>query len=195
MDSASHHEGAGGAKAAQRRHLLALRQQFVASAGFAAAAESLARHLTDVLDQLEPACLGLFWPVRSEFNAAGAVGADSRLADLALALPFVRREPREMHYRRWNRAPPTLRDDAGIPTSDGAPVVPDVLVVPCVGFTAAAYRLGYGGGYFDRWLAAHPQVTTVGVAWSFAQIAATEFAAEAHDKPLDVVVTEHGVAS
>ena len=56
-------------------------------------------------------------------------------------------------------------DDAASPAA-GAVVVPDVLLVPCVGFAAGNYRLGYGGGYFDRYLARHPHVTTMGVAWS-----------------------------
>ena len=80
----------------------------------------------------------------------------------------------------------------GIGASDGAEVVPDVLLVPCVGFTEAGYRLGYGGGYYDRWLAAHPGATAIGVAWSFSRIDPASFAAEPHDVPLTLVVTEHG---
>ncbi len=98
-----------------------------------------------------------------------------------------------MHYRLWNREPPTLLDECRIPACEGAPVVPDVVLVPCVGFTREGYRLGYGGGYFDRWLAAHPHVTAVGVAWSVAEIDTSSFAAEAHDRPLTLVVTERGV--
>mgnify|MGYP003693774087 CR=1 FL=1 len=69
-----------------------------------------------------------------------------------------------MHYRLWDGQAPRSVDECGIPSSDGAPVAPDVVLVPCVGFTASGFRLGYGGGYFDRWLAAHPQVCAVGVA-------------------------------
>jgi 5-formyltetrahydrofolate cyclo-ligase len=67
------------------------------------------------------------------------------------------------------------------------------VLVPCVGFTAAGYRLGYGGGYFDRWLALHSHVTTVGVAWASAQLDDATFVPEAHDLPLALVVTERGV--
>jgi 5,10-methenyltetrahydrofolate synthetase len=67
-----------------------------------------------------------------------------------------------------------------------------VLVVPCVGFTDAGHRLGYGGGYYDQWLAAHRDVTTVGVAWSFARIDGPAFAAQPHDIALTLVVTEQG---
>jgi 5-formyltetrahydrofolate cyclo-ligase len=71
-------------------------------------------------------------------------------------------------------------------------MVPDVVLVPCVGYTRSGFRLGYGGGYFDRWLADHPQVTAIGVAWSLGEIADDAFAAQAYDLPLRVVLTEHG---
>jgi len=66
--------------------------------------------------------------------------------------------------------------------------------VPCVGFAGGNYRLGYGGGYFDRYLAKHPHVTTVGVAWSFTQLGEADYVAQPHDIPLTLIVTEQGVA-
>ncbi len=98
-----------------------------------------------------------------------------------------------MEFRRWDGAAPALADECGIASSDGAAVVPDVVVVPCVGFTAAGHRLGYGGGYYDRWLGAHRDVVAVGVAWSFAEIDLATFAARPHDIPLAFVVTERGI--
>jgi 5,10-methenyltetrahydrofolate synthetase len=97
-----------------------------------------------------------------------------------------------MEYRRWDGAPPRLVDGCGIPSSDGAVVVPDVVLVPCVGYTDEGHRLGYGGGYFDRWLAQHPEVTSVGVAWSFTEVPATAFAVQPHDIALSLIVTERG---
>ncbi len=176
-----------------RRRLLAERRLFAASPAAAAASEALATAFCRVVADLEPDCLGLYCPVRAEFNAARAVAADPRCADLPLALPYARREGRSMEFRSWDGLPPTCADECGIGSSDGVFVVPDVVVVPCVGFTADGHRLGYGGGYYDRWLAAHPQVTAIGVAWSFAAVAAGEFAARPHDIPLALVVTERGV--
>lgn len=179
------------ARRALRRRLLAERDRFAATA--AGAGEALAAALCTVVAALEPECLGLYCPLRSEFNAARAIAADARLADVPLAVPYARRQGRVMEFRQWDGAPPTFADECGIGSSEGAVVTPDVVVVPCVGFTAAGYRLGYGGGYYDRWLAAHPQVTAVGVAWSWAEIAIEAFAPQAHDIALSVVVTEHGV--
>ncbi|WKB50663.1 5-formyltetrahydrofolate cyclo-ligase [Eleftheria terrae] len=183
-------------RAALRRHLLAERERWAggmaSDAGWQAVQEAMAGHLRQVLLMLEPQLLGVYWPIRSEFNAAVALKADNECARLPLALPWARRTPREMEYRRWQGDAPTLLDECGIPSVAGAAVVPDVLLVPCVGYHPQGFRLGYGGGYFDRWLARHPHVTAVGIAWSGSEVA---FEPEAHDLPLMLVVTERGVVS
>ena len=68
--------------------------------------------------------------------------------------------------------------------------MPDLLIVPCVGFDSRGYRLGYGGGHYDRTLSRHP-VKTVGVAWDACEL--SDFVPGAHDRPLDVIVTESRV--
>ena len=176
-----------------RARLFAERDAFVASSGFAAANEALSSHLRAALAPLEPACLGLYWPMRSEFNALAALDADRAFDKVARALPYARREPRAMEFRRWDGPAPALVDEFGIAASDGAVVVPDVVVVPCVGFTASGYRLGNGGGHFDRYLAAHPHVIAVGVAWDASELDAATFAAQPHDVALGLIVTERGV--
>ncbi|KNZ34419.1 MAG: hypothetical protein AD742_01575 [Methylibium sp. NZG] len=155
----------------------------------------LTRHLQALVTTLEPTCLGLYWPVRSEFNAPLALTPDVCRARMAMALPFVRKNPPHMHYRAWDGQPPTLTDEAKIPASDGEEATPDVVLVPCVGFTTAGYRLGYGGGYFDRWIAAHPHVTTVGIAWALAELSEADFEPQSHDRALSVVLTERGVVA
>ena len=172
---------------ALRAHLLQLRRDWLALSGAHAAQAGLTRVLGELLAQLEPQCVGLYWPLEGEFNAAAAVQSLHMDDAPQLALPFASREGRQMVYRRWDGAVPTLKDECGIPSCDGAVVVPDVVLVPCVGFTREGYRLGYGGGYFDRWLSAHPGVTSVGLAWSCAEAA---FAVEPHDRPLTLLLTE-----
>lgn len=178
-----------------RQRLRSQRENFGASTGADAARRALGDHLVAVLDALEPESLGLYWPVRSEFNAADALRDDAKSDRISWALPFTRRTPPEMHYRRWDREPPTLVDECRIPSCEGAPMIPDVVLVPCVGFTRSGYRLGYGGGFFDRWLAANPHATAVGIAWSLAEIDESQLVPEAHDRPLAMVVTERGVVA
>ena len=178
-----------------REQLLRQREEFATGPAAAAASEALAGHLVAVIAQLEPQCIGLYWPMRFEFNAPAAIAADEELANLPLALPFSRRTPREMHFRAWDGQAPSLQDECGIAASHGGPIVPDVVLAPCVGYTAAGFRLGYGGGYFDRWMAAHPHVTVLGVAWAVGEVDAAGFAPEPHDQPLAAIITERGVVS
>lgn len=185
--------GSDAERRALRARLLADRDAFAGSAAAEPAHVALSDHLRAALVPLEPGCLGLYWPLGSEFNAAAALAADPAFDKAARALPYARRTPRSMEFRRWDGSTPTRGDECGIGSSDGAPVVPDVVVVPCVGFTRAGHRLGFGGGYYDRWLAAHPHVVAVGVAWSFAEVDIAAFAARPHDVPLAFVVTERGV--
>ena len=175
-----------------RARLLAERVRFATDPAIEAAGAALAKHLRAILADLEPQCLGLYWPHRAEFNATAALAGTDEIARTPRALPFAKREPPELHYRLWDGLPPTLVDECGIPTSAGAPVVPDVVLVPCVGYTEAGLRLGYGGGYFDRWLAAHAHVCAIGVAWAWSRLDDAELAPEPHDFPLAFVVTEEG---
>ena len=69
-----------------------------------------------------------------------------------------------------------------------APVVtPEVLFMPLVGFTAKGDRLGQGGGYYDRFLAAHPQTIAIGMAWDVQEV--PELPTELHDMRLSAIVT------
>lgn len=173
--------------------MLAERARFATGPDLAAAQRALAQHLVTLLTTLEPECLGLYWPVRGEFNAIAALVETSIGNTMRLALPHVRKLPPRMEYRAWDGVAPTQRDEVGIPSPSGTGVTPDVVLVPCLGYTDALYRLGYGGGYFDRWLAGNPHVTAVGVAWAVGRLDTREFEPEAHDLAMTLVVTEHGV--
>jgi 5,10-methenyltetrahydrofolate synthetase len=177
---------------ALRERLHRMRDRFVADSG-AAPHAALAARLSDVLAELTPRCLGLYWPIRSEFNAVAACLADPDCEALDLALPYACKSPCEMHYRAWDRSEPVVRDECGIASTAGALVVPDVVLVPCVGYTSEGYRLGYGGGYYDRWLAAHPHATAIGIAWSCTRIDETELRPQPHDQRLMLVLTELGM--
>ena len=73
------------------------------------------------------------------------------------------------------------------PDENAESVVPDVLFVPLVGFTAQGDRLGQGGGHYDRWLAEHPNTVAIGLAWDCQLV--EDLPSEPHDVPLSAVVT------
>jgi 5-formyltetrahydrofolate cyclo-ligase len=169
-----------------------LRQQRLAwlatPEGQAAPAAVLAR-LAPLLQELEPLCLGLYAPLAGEFDPAPLLP----LQGVQLALPYAEKAAGgggAMHYRRWDGRPPSLRDGMGIPACEGAPAEPDLVLVPCLGFTREGFRLGYGGGFFDRWLSQHPGVTAVGLAWGVSEC---RFAPEPHDQALSILVTDRAL--
>lgn len=109
-----------------------------------------------------------------------------------IALPWFAGRDAPMEFRRWTS--PHIgelleRGPYGVeqPTANAEAVVPDVVFVPLVGFTADGARLGQGGGHYDRWLEAHPHAVAIGMAWD-CQLAG-ELPHEPHDKPLAAVVT------
>ena len=180
------------ARADLRQRLVSQRQRFVAGPEGPQAQSDLARELRGVIADLEPQCLGLYWPQRGEFNAPVALVEDQVARKVPLALPFAQRTPRELHYRLWDGTVPTQIDDCGIPSSAGSPVVPDVVLVPCVGYTDGGFRLGYGGGYFDRTLAAlRPRPKAIGVGFAAQELATIH--PQPFDIAMDVIVTEAGV--
>ncbi|MFG6448726.1 5-formyltetrahydrofolate cyclo-ligase [Roseateles sp. BYS180W] len=170
-----------------RRHLLAQRRAWHESPQAQAAQARVALQLLDVLRQLEPLSLGLYWPLPGEFDVVNFAQSHALGNHMQLALPYAWRAGARMEFRHWSGQPPTMQDECGIPSCEGPALVPEVLLVPCVGHTREGYRMGYGGGYFDRWLAAHPGVTAVGLSWAAGE---QRFEVAPHDIALTVVITE-----
>ncbi len=115
-----------------------------------------------------------------------------RAAGSLAALPVVVAEATPLAFRAWDKESALVPDRYGIPTPvDGEWLVPELILLPLNGFDAAGYRLGYGGGYFDRTLAAlSPRPLAVGVGFEINRLASIR--PELHDQRLDWIVTEAG---
>jgi 5-formyltetrahydrofolate cyclo-ligase len=181
-------------KCALRATLLASREAQGSQADRPARDEALTERLVAALTGYpEAACIGFYWPVSGEFDARHALAAWLELdASRMAALPVVIAPRAPMVFHAWSPGAAMKPGRYRIPVpSDEHPVVPDLLLVPCVGFDSARYRLGYGGGYYDRTLAAWPRAqkpVTIGVAFEAGK--SDSLPHEAHDVPLDAVVTE-----
>jgi 5-formyltetrahydrofolate cyclo-ligase len=132
--------------------------------------------------------LGVYWPIRGEPNLRHAYDELARLG-AQLALPMVNGRDAPLCFAAWQPGDVLIKDAHGVPVPQqaGAPVHPDALLVPCVGFSDELIRLGYGGGYYDRTLAVSPRPLAVGIAYAVSRAA---FTGEPHDIPLDEVITE-----
>jgi 5-formyltetrahydrofolate cyclo-ligase len=173
-----------------RAELIQRRKAFEQSPEYPAAHQALSQQLRALLRRTQPQSLGMYWYLPGEFNAVNAILADPAFNHVTLALPFAKRNPRRMHYKAWNRQTPTLHDECQIPTAEGDPITPEMVLVPCVGYTPELYRLGWGGGYFDRWLAENPTTVSIGIAWACTQLKPQEFEPQAHDWRMSGVLTE-----
>lgn len=153
--------------------------------------EAIERHLAPLVTAL-PGALGIYWPFRAEFDAR-PLAEQLRAGGRSIALPAVVDARGPLEYRLWQ---PGMEMEIGVfdlPVPKARQVVtPAIVLAPLVGFDAANYRLGYGGGYFDRTLSAlTPRPTAIGVGFEAARLDSTF--PRPHDEPMDVIVTEAGV--
>jgi len=154
---------------------------------------ALAGHVRQLLDRVDPAIIGFCWPFRGEPDLVGMLcqWCDDA-ANRQLALPVVPEHPGPLSFHRWAKGDSMVKDRYGIPTPQGTPALqPDLLMVPVNGFDARGYRIGYGGGYFDRTLAQADRPVTVGVGFEVARLEDVQPAV--HDLPLEWIVTEAGI--
>jgi 5-formyltetrahydrofolate cyclo-ligase len=129
------------------------------------------------------------WPYRGEFDAR-YIARHWRERGATTALPEVVGKGMPLRFRKWWPGAPTRPGVYEIPVPDGTElVVPDAALVPMNGFDEAGFRLGYGGGFFDRTLAAAAvRPLAIGLAYELARLP-TIFP-QPHDIPMDIIVTE-----
>jgi 5-formyltetrahydrofolate cyclo-ligase len=183
-------------KSALRATLLATREAQREEADHAARNEALARRVTAAISAHPVSCIGFYWPVAGEFDARSTLAAWLALdAARDAALPVVVERHAPMRFHAWREHAPMKAGRYRIPVPlEERLVVPDLLLIPCVGFDAKRFRLGYGGGYYDRTLGAWPvgrKPVTIGVAYESGKCDALPH--ESHDMPLDAVVTESDI--
>jgi 5-formyltetrahydrofolate cyclo-ligase len=132
--------------------------------------------------------LGFCWPIRGEFDVRGI--AEHHIArGGVVALPVVVQKAAPVEFWRWRPGVPMQKGIWNIPIPKERDVLmPDAVIVPLVGFDERRFRLGYGGGYFDRTLAAAaPRPYAIGLGYTDAAL--QTIYPQAHDIPMDLIVT------
>lgn len=174
----------------ERERLIALRMGLPPAERRAMSARITASLREIVVER--PGVLGIYWPFRAEFDPrplVDSLGAARR--QFALPVVIDRRGPLE--YRAWAPGEALVAGVWDIPIPERREIVlPTMVLAPVVGFDRAGYRLGYGGGYFDRTLGAmNPRPLAIGV--GFAAQAIDTIYPQPFDIPMDLIVTEAGV--
>ena len=157
------------------------------------AAERLSDYARPLLDSLtQGGTVGLYWPLDGELDSRFLLPLIDRLG-LTAALPVVTDRDGPLIFRVFALGDPLKDGPFGTrqPGAEAPSVKPDMLFVPLLAFDAGCYRLGYGGGYYDRTLAGFTSVRAFGLAFS-AQLVDI-MPREPHDIPLHGVLTEEGL--
>ena len=144
--------------------------------------------------------IGAYWPIKGEFDPLPALHRWKEDGELLvqpqprrIGLPVVNKQLKTMTFHAWYPGCPMEEDAYGIPKPKDTELLnPTLLFVPCVGYGPGGYRLGYGGGFYDRMLAnLSPKPFTVGL--GFGACFVPDLEPEAHDVPLDAILNDNGV--
>jgi len=144
--------------------------------------------------------IGAYWPIKGEFDPLPALHRwkeDGELLDQPqprrIGLPVVNKENHTMTFHAWYPGCPMEEDAYGIPKpKDTEVIVPTLLFAPCVGYGIGGYRLGYGGGFYDRMLSSlDPKPFSVGLGFGMGFL--PDYEPEPHDVPLDAILNDYGV--
>lgn len=151
--------------------------------------EAILRELMQSIDPRIVVTLGLYWPIRGEMDLRPLAHQHAAGGGI-VGLPVVVRSAAPVEFWRWEPGVPLVRGRWNIPVpKERRPVTPDLLVIPLVGFDRSLYRLGYGGGFYDRTLAAAaPRPRTIGVGFADAEL--QSIFPQRHDIPMDRILTD-----
>lgn len=167
------------------------RRQALAPAMHDEFSAAIVAHLLEQLPHLGTGVVAFCWPIKNEPDVRAALEVWCRQGARA-ALPVVINEESPLAFRAWDADTLLEPDRYGIPMPvEGDWLTPDAILLPLNAFDGEGYRLGYGGGFFDRTLAAlSPRPLAVGVGFEMNRV--DSIRPEPHDQRLDWIVTEAG---
>jgi len=153
--------------------------------------EQISAHLLERIEAANARMVSAYWPIRAEPELRPLLQT-LRDRGIATALPVCTALHQPMTFRAWKSGDRLERGLWKIPyPAEGPDVLPDVVISPVVGFDPENYRLGYGGGFFDRTLAAMPALPLVlGIGYSMMAIPTIH--PQPHDIPMSTIITERG---
>jgi 5,10-methenyltetrahydrofolate synthetase len=158
-------------------------------------AQALTAHLEDLVGKMPGRVLSGYWPIKGEPDLRDWLGRQ-HAAGRIIALPVVEQPGAPLVFRRWIPGMAMVRGHWNIPVppQTAERLTPDIALAPLVGWDRAGYRLGYGGGYFDRTLAAlDPRPRVIGIGLQSARLLTIH--PQPHDIAMDWIVTECGIQS
>jgi 5,10-methenyltetrahydrofolate synthetase len=194
-----------------RQDLLKKRTAFAAEQNYAQIQAHLIDHLNQLLSDQGDSwqSIALYWPIQDEVDLRSTLLSWAKNApNRTLALPFARPD-KHLDFYQWCQGDQLLPSKYGVPEPNpnnaASPSInPDCILIPCVGWSSSIlsgkthyWRLGYGGGYFDRTLAQlrknNPNLICMGIGFDWQRLDDSQWSAQTHDEPLDMLLTETGL--
>ena len=182
---AAPHSDIQAAKAAARAAAILLRD-----ASDPALGAELARHVLDEIEIARRAVIAGFWPMGREIDIRPLLLALHARGHM-IALPETPPRGQPLVFRRWEPGMAMVAERFGTQRPSGPVIIPDLLFTPLLAFDRAGRRLGYGGGYYDRTLAALPRAIGIGCGYACQEL--DEVPADAYDAHLSAIATEAGI--
>lgn len=176
-------------KAAARKAAFAARAKVRSDTAQGAAQSALSALLATMPGRVVSGYL----PIRTEIDPTPVMAAYCRIGQVCV--PVVQGPATPLRFVGWTPDCPTEEADFGVQIPVGtAELIPDILIVPLAAFDSLGFRLGYGGGFYDRTLAdLRPRQTTLAIGFAFAGQQVPAVPREPTDQPLDMIVTEAGL--
>ena len=162
--------------------------------------KSLENKVAAFFDQLNDCCVAIYWPINSEFDLRPLALNWARYhTNRTIALPIVQlNEP--LQFGNWTEATTMQKGPQGINepliASNSDCVRPDIIIAPCLGWSdqnEQFWRIGYGGGYYDRTLAFYKKeqhnCRSIGVAYNSQKVGEGDWRPQEHDQALDLIIS------
>jgi len=191
-----------------RQNLLSQRQEFIKKDDFIQIELKLLTNLNCFLANKKESIssVAFYYPIQGEIDLRHTLLEWAKnKPKRCLALPFARPD-KYLEFYQWQPNDSLILSKHGIlepnPNKLERPqIIPDCILIPCVGWSQSSetgknhyWRLGYGGGYFDRTLAQlrknNPHLLCVGIGFDWQQLNDQQWQAQTHDEPLDILITE-----
>jgi len=149
-------------------------------------------HIKLILENINPCLVGSYLPFRNEFPT-DLVNDELNKLNFNLSLPCINKDDSSMTFRNYTSDSALVPNRYGIlePSQNSEVVVPSIIIVPLVAFSLDGHRLGYGGGYYDRYIKKNldnKNFKTIGLGFSFQKY--DELPNEIHDQKLNWILTE-----
>ncbi len=149
-------------------------------------------HIKTLLEDIGKCKIGSYFPFRNEISTK-LIHELLFSLEFEISLPCVNDEDQNLIFRNWKTNDDLVKNKYSIlqPKDDAIEDYPEMIIVPLVGFSMSGYRLGYGGGYYDRFIGAKNKsgkIITVGFGYTFQEV--NDLPIESHDQKLNWILTE-----